>query len=68
MTTNAAIENQLPELSALELECIVTVPKAADIKGVSVDTFRRHYAHLIRQLSPRRQGVKLRALLTDDAA
>jgi len=54
----------LPELTALELESHVSVPKAAEIKGVSVDTFKRHYRHLIHKASPRRDVVKLRALLT----
>jgi hypothetical protein len=64
MPTNTAAEN-LPELTALELESNVSVPRAASIKGVSEDTFKRHYRHLIRKLSPRRDGVKLRDLLTD---
>jgi hypothetical protein len=53
----------LPVLTALELETCVSVPRAASIKGVSEDTFKRHYRHLIRKLSPRRDGVKLRDLL-----
>jgi hypothetical protein len=65
MATSAAVESKLPELTALELESIVPVPKAAHLRGVSVDTFKRHYRHLIRKLSPRREGVKLRDLLTD---
>ena len=58
---------KLPELSALDLERHVSVPEAADIKNVSVDTFKRHYSHLIRKVSPRRDAVKLRDLLTEDA-
>jgi hypothetical protein len=64
MPINTTAEN-LPELTALELESNVSVPRAASIKGVSEDTFKRHYRHLIRKLSPRRDGVKLRDLLTD---
>jgi hypothetical protein len=52
------------QFSALELETIISVPKAAKIRGVSHDTFKRHYGDLIRKLSPRRQGVKLRDILT----
>ena len=64
MTTSATIETRLPELTALELESIVPVSKAAQIQGVSPDTFKRRYRHpLIRRLSPRRNGVKLRDLL-----
>ena len=62
MTTSATIETRLPELTALELESIVPVSKAAQIQGVS-PTFKRRYRHLIRRLSPRRNGVKLRDLL-----
>ena len=63
MTTSATIETRLPELTALELESIVPVSKAAQIQGVSPDTFKRRYRHPIRRLSPRRNGVKLRDLL-----
>ena len=47
------------KLSALELERHVSVPEAAKYKNISPDTFKRHYAHLIRQISPRRNAVKL---------
>jgi hypothetical protein len=58
---------KLPALTALELERHISVPEAANIKNISVDTFKRHYAHLIEQVSPRRQSVKLRKLLQEDA-
>jgi hypothetical protein len=61
------IEN-LPKLSALELERHISVPEAAKIKGISPDTFKRHFGHLIRKPSPRRATVKLRDLLAEDAA
>jgi len=51
----------------IELERHVSVPEAARIKGISPDTFKRHYSHLIRKPSPRRCTVKLRDLLADDA-
>jgi hypothetical protein len=38
---------------------IISVPQAAEIKGVSPDTFKRHYSHLIKKLSPRRNGCEL---------
>ena len=59
---------KLPELSALDLEKHVSVPEAAEYLNISVDTFKRHYPHLIRKVSPRREAVKLRDLLTEDAA
>ena len=37
----------------------IPVSWAAEIKGISVDGFRRYYAHLIEQVSPRRQAVTL---------
>jgi hypothetical protein len=58
---------KLPELSALELEKHVSVPEAAAIKGISPDTFKRHYSHLIHKQSPRRNTVKLRNLLSETA-
>ena len=54
--------------SALELEKHVSVPEAAKIRGISPDTFKRHYAHLIRKVSPRRSTVKLRELLSEEDA
>lgn len=57
-----------PELTALELERNVPVLEAAQLMGVSEATFKRRYRHLIRKLSPRRQGVKLRDLLSDSDA
>ena len=59
---------KLPELSALELEKNVSVPEAAGIKGISPDTFKRYYSHLIRKQSPRRYTVKLRDLLKENTA
>jgi len=58
----------LPTLTALELERNISVPEAARIKGISTDTFKRRYRHLIRKISERRNAVKLRDLLVDDAA
>jgi hypothetical protein len=58
---------RLPALTALELERNVSVTEAAQIKGISTDTFKRRYRHLIRKISERRNAVKLRDLLADDA-
>jgi hypothetical protein len=49
-----------PGLSAFELERIITLVEAAQLTGLSEDSLRRHYAHLIRRLSPRRVGMKFR--------
>jgi hypothetical protein len=43
----------------------IPVAWAAEIKGISVDGFRRYYSHLIDQVSPRRQAVTLGKLLDE---
>jgi hypothetical protein len=48
------------ELTALELRRKIAVREAAELNGVSEDTFRRHYGHLIRKISARRDVVELR--------
>ena len=48
----------------LELERVISLAEVAELAGVSEDTIRRHHSHLIRRLSPRRVGVKLRDALT----
>ena len=58
---------KLPKLSALDLEKHVSVPAAAELKNISVDTFKRHYQHLIKKVSPRRDAARLRDLLQEDA-
>jgi hypothetical protein len=73
MSDNLAVERKgsgsgRPELSALDLERHISVPEAAAHKGVSEDTFQRHYGYLIRKVSPRRRVVKVRELLNSDAA
>ena len=58
---------KLPKLTALELERCVSVPEAAKYKDLSPDSFKHHYSHLIRKVSPRREAVKLRDLLQEEA-
>ena len=55
----APTDNRIQLSSGLERCRIIPVPQAAEFKGISPDTFRRHYGHLIRKLSPRRNGVRL---------
>jgi hypothetical protein len=59
---------EAPVLSALDLERQVSVPEAADFKGISTDTFKRHYGHIINRPSTRRCTVKIRDLLEARAA
>jgi hypothetical protein len=49
----------------MERRRLVTVAQAAEIKAISEDAFRKHYAHLIRQVTPRRQGVRLGDVIED---
>jgi hypothetical protein len=62
-TTPKMVRCGLP--ADLERKRIISVPEAAEIKNVSADTFKRHYAHLIKKLSPRRRGVMLGDVIDD---
>jgi len=53
-----------PGLSALELERVAPLAEVVTLTGLSEDSLRRHYASLIRHLSPRRVGMKLRDAIT----
>jgi hypothetical protein len=44
-------------------EQIVSLQVAAELSGLSIDTWRRRYSALIVRLSPRRRGVKLKDAL-----
>lgn len=52
---------QLPK--SLELERIVTLEQAADLRGTSIDSLKRHDAAHIIELSPRRRGMRLKHAL-----
>jgi hypothetical protein len=43
----------------LDLRRKVSVKRAAELNDMSEDSFRRHHAHLIRKVSPRRDAVEL---------
>ena len=43
----------------LALRRKISVKAAADLNNLSEDTFRRHYRHLIKDVSERRQAVEL---------
>jgi hypothetical protein len=49
-----------PPLSGLELERIISLTEVTELTGLSRDSLERHYAHLIRRLSPRRVGMKVK--------
>jgi hypothetical protein len=52
------------QLSPLELRQKIAVRKAAELNGVSEATFRRHYSHLIRKITKRRDVVELGDAIT----
>jgi hypothetical protein len=53
----------------IELERIVSLQEAARLRDVSIDTLRRRHRDQIIQISPRRQGMRLRdaLMLTNEA-
>ena len=63
-------------LTPLELKRKITTKAAAELNGVSEDSFKRHYRHLIKKIGPRRNAVELGDAITlppptrgsDDAA
>jgi hypothetical protein len=50
-------------LSPLELERIAGMPEASHLSGLSEDSLRRHYPDKLIDLSPRRQGMRVRDAL-----
>jgi hypothetical protein len=51
------------ELTPLERERIATMGEAAAFTSLSRDTLERRYPHLIRRISVRRNGIRVRDLL-----
>jgi hypothetical protein len=49
----------------IELQRIISLQEAARLKGVSIDTLKRHNRQKIIQLSPRRLGMRLCDVLSD---
>jgi hypothetical protein len=54
--------NVKPEFD-IELDRIVSLKRAAELRGVSPDTLKRRQSDKIIQLSPRRLGMRLRDAL-----
>ena len=60
MKTNLTISaRSFAELTALERLKKISVKEAAEMNDVSEASFRRHYGHLIRKITPRRDVVEL---------
>jgi hypothetical protein len=51
-----------PDLTRLRM---VSIREAAELRGVSVDGFKRHFSHLIQRVSPRRLAVRVGDLLNE---
>jgi hypothetical protein len=49
----------LADLTPLERRRKVRVKEAAALNDLSEASFRRHYGHLIRKITPRRDAVEL---------
>ena len=59
MKTLAPIFHSAADLTPLQRRQKIRVKEAADFNSMSEDSFRRHYGHLIRNISPRRDAVEL---------
>ena len=60
MKPNSTTATQsLAELSPSERRRKIKVREAAALNDLSEATFRRHYGHLIRKITPRRDAVEL---------
>jgi hypothetical protein len=51
--------DELPQLTPLELNRIVTLDEASRLNTLSKDTIREHYSELIVHLSPKRDGMRV---------
>lgn len=54
-----------PDLMRLRM---ISIREAAELRGISVDSFKRHYSHLIQQVSPRRLAVRVGDLLNEPSS
>ena len=52
------------ELTELQLRRRIKVREAAELNDMSEASFRRHYGHLIKKMTARRDGVTLADALT----
>jgi hypothetical protein len=59
MKTNPAATPSSADLTPLERRKKIRVKEAAALNDLSEASFRRHYGHLIRKITPRRDAVEL---------
>jgi hypothetical protein len=52
-------QEQITQLTAIELQRIASLAEAARLAGISVDTLQRHHPEKILRLSPRRLGMRV---------
>jgi hypothetical protein len=65
----APTNNRISLSRELELERIIPLEQAAELRSTSVDTLKRRHADKIMALSPRRLGMRLRhALMLEKTA
>ena len=65
MKTNATTSTQFAtDLTPLDLRKKIPVREAAALNDLSEASFRRHYRHLIRKITPRRDAVELGDAIT----
>jgi hypothetical protein len=57
------IDNGFKLPPALELDRIISLQEAEAVSSLSVDSWKRHHADKLVELSPRRLGVRLRDAL-----
>jgi hypothetical protein len=62
-TMPAPTDNRVTLSRELELERVIPVGQAAELMGISEDTFRRKHADKIIEVSDRRRGVRLKHAL-----
>jgi hypothetical protein len=60
---NKHAEHHAQLIAGIEGQRIVPLKEAARMAGVSVDTLRKHYRHLIVRVGPKRVGMKLASVL-----
>jgi hypothetical protein len=56
---HAATLTRSADLTPLDRQRRINVKEAAALNDLSEATFRRHFAHLIHKITPRRDAVKL---------
>ena len=60
---SAPADNGFKLPPALELDRIISMQEAEEVSSLSVDSWKRHHADKLVELSPRRLGVRLRDAL-----